>query len=218
MAKIIRNNGLVKKIYNSKERFYNELKYRSKFSDSFYIPNIISRDEEKLTIYFEEILSPLLSESLNNFSLEDILRLFRKLPNENGKIISYSDFHFLKSAIPETPDYVLDSVIKDNGRLIHGDFRPQNIFDINSEFGLIDFENSKYGFHEKDLAYFYMELIYFNKDIGKLFLEEIRNKNNYPRFLFYCLYYCASSLNNPLSNKDGLKSSIKEILEEASKK
>jgi len=206
----------VEKKFSSLKKFERELKYRNKF-ENFLIPRILSVNQEDLVIRFEKINFPFLDKELYRFRMGDIENLFSNLPNIEGKTCEIERLKFVNRFIERLPIKMVESIIEEKGFLIHGDFRPQNIFFNGEIFGLIDFENAGYSFKEKDLAYFYMELIYFNNDLSRKFLRKIRDYGSYPRFLFYCLFYTLSSIQNPYSNKKGLESVLKEITFEMNK-
>lgn len=210
MRKINIYENFVEKNFTSLEKFKKELKYRTKFYN-FLVPKILSIDEKNLIIQFEKIRSPFLDKELYRFGIKDIERLFSYLPNEEGKSCELGRLEFVKRFFERIPPRIVESLMEEKGFLVHGDFRPQNIFIDGENFGLIDFENAGYSFKEKDLAYFYMELIYFNNNLSKELLKRIKDSENYPRFLFYCLFYTISSMQNPYSNKKGLESVLKEI-------
>lgn len=214
MKKVIVTNDYVEKYFQNKEKYDNELFYREEFKDNFIIPRIFSYDENKLMMRFEKIDGCFLDTIINEMNFNEVINLFNTLPKKEGRINETEKILFIKSKIRDVPEFILESVNKNDGFLVHGDFRPQNIFKKDERYGLIDFENSSYAFQEKDFAYFYMELIYFNNQLSNEILNYLRNEKNYNRFLFYCLSYTLSSMQNPLSNKKGLESVLGEILGE----
>ena len=175
MSKIITEPDVVRKTFDSPQKYKTELKYRPYFSDNFYVPQILSEDEGNLTLSFERVKSPLLSDSLNKLQYRTVEDLFRGLPAKRGKTTKKHDVDFLRKELPETPNKILMAAVsEEEGFLIHGDFRPQNIFIMEENFGLIDFESAGYSFPERDKAYFYMEVIHFNPEIGQEFLERMK--------------------------------------------
>lgn len=217
MEKVRIYDSYVEKKFWDIRKYENELKYRNQFKDNFIVPDILSEDKDNLILIIDKVKGPFLEKELKKWNIFDVERLFKKLPLKKGRIDESSKIEYIKNNLKDIPSYVLYSVKGNEGLLVHGDFRPQNIFIKDDKFGLIDFENSGYSYPERDFSYFYMETIYFNKKLSSELLSKSKESKNYNRFLFYCLFYTLSSLENKFSNKNGLKSVLKEILEEIKK-
>ncbi len=214
MKKVKIYDSHIEKRFSDIKKYENELKYRDYFKENFIVPEILSENKDNLVLKIEKVNGTFLEKELKKWNIYDVERLFKKLPLKKGMLNEYPKIEYIKNNLKEIPPPILYSVKGNEGLLVHGDFRPQNIFIEKDKLGLIDFEHSGYSYPERDFAYFYMETIYFNRKLSSEILDRLKKFEDYNKFLFYCVFYTLSSLENKFSNKNGLKGVLKEILGE----
>ena len=218
MNKVIISKDNVIKQFDSAVRFYNEIDMRNNFSGNFKIPEIVGLNNVTLTIEYEKIDCLSLSKFTQSLDLEQIIDLISYIPVKEGNRKKWDQKLFLLSKIRE--DYLIKfikGVNINSNCLMHGDFRPHNILKSEKGIYLIDFEFSDYGDKERDMAYFYNGLLYFNPLLARDYFNLVKKTTNYPNFLFYCLFYNHAARNNPLSDKEALNIIETDIKKEIKK-
>lgn len=213
----ILENKVIKQ-FSDRKRFQTELDMRENFTGSFKIPEILRLDEQTLMIEFERIDITPLDTFVNSFDLEGILGLIEMIPKLKGERTRKDQKLYLLSKVKE--DYLqrfLQTITLNSNSLMHGDFRMHNLLRKGKDIYLIDFEFSGYGEPERDMAYLYSSILYFNKKLGQNYLEFIQKQPNYPLFLFYCLFYNCAAGDNPQSNKEVLSMMKEDIVKEIKK-
>ena len=162
-------NGTLKKIYSSKERFDCELKYIQLFKDhGFYTPKVISKDEGKLEIVFNNIqghVSLLLANEELTVCIEQLARVYVQWPFEDDtrKISEYyaGNIRLRLQEFSQEHELVLNQerlggylrTLRERFDVsLFKDAKPSNwIFDGNGVC-LIDFDYVKPSFYLADIA------------------------------------------------------------------
>ncbi len=219
---IFKKNYVIKK-FNSKICFYKELKVR-KYIKNWSLLDLIDYDEKEFTITYKRSNLTLFSDyikGLKNYKIFDniVTNMLENKKVDDNLFISEKgyDYFFTTTNIP-LPKKFIKGLDLEEKFLIHGDFRPYNLFyKEDNVFYVFDWEFSQNSVIEKDLSKFYLESLLLNREFSNYILSYVYKNFNYYNFLFYSIFYGLKYKEANLVSNGEFNRFCSEVFEEISK-